>query len=217
MKLKDLLEQHGNGPISLGKSYKFGLWDVYDKLAFIQRRDDFPARTKNNWGGTLHFNVKPTANKLIFGPGLYAWSHPDFGDFYIGISSVNSEARWVTHVRKLIDHCGPKTKSINPFPKKWQQFVQEFVDRGYQIEDLDNIQIRFWPIPNPSTSDFLSKEDIAKFKRDLEAIEKRIVKFFNPYCNHASKKYEFDTTKWKDSDGKVKFRSSTRFPEPRKK
>ena len=192
MKLSSLIEQHGNGPITLGDKFIYNIWDIFQKNKFIQRKPNKPPRTKNNWGGTLDFSFRRDRPAIVNSAGIYAWSHPDFGYFYIGISARKSHNRWKTHVAKLIDHCNANGPGSNPFPVKWQQFVQRFVDLGYRIEDLDKVQIRFYPIPVPT--------DTADFKKYLEAIEHRIVLKLNPACNK-----EYDPTK----------PSTTRFPEPK--
>ena len=181
-------------PVSLGEKFEYSIWDIFDKGDFIQRDPNKPARKKNDWGGTVYFNFKDPLPEKVDGPGIYAWSHPAFGYFYIGISAVDSSARWKTHVAKLVDHCAAGT---GPFPFKWQEFIQEFANSGYMIEDLNDVRIRFYPIPRPVIVGLSTKETTNEFRRYLAAIETHIVSKLNTACN---KEYNSNKT------------SSTKFP-----
>jgi hypothetical protein len=196
MKLQNLFEakakkyNYKEVPVSLGKKLEYGIWDIFDKKAFTQHDNNKPPRIKNDWGGTLHFDFKDILPAGVDGPGIYAWSHPVFGYFYVGISAVNSSKRWKTHVAKLVDHCAIGT---GPFPIKWQEFIQKFANSGYSIEDLNDVRIRFYPIPRPVIDGLTTHE----FRKYLEAIETHIVSKLNTACNK-----EYDLSK----------PSATKFP-----
>ena len=167
--------------ISLGRSVKYPFFSIFD---VVQQK--VPVQP----GLKVRFKKKQHLPPEVLQSGIYAWSHPDWGYFYVGIASKNNfRERWYKHIQKLLDQCTSAKQMAN-----WQQFSQKFFASGYGIDDLKNITLRFFPIP-PDLGD-----DPVTFKKKLKAIEDRIVAALNPACN-----FEHDPTR----------RSSTKYPAAR--
>ena len=122
--------------------------------------------------------------------GIYVWFHPDFGHFYVGIAGSNNfTERWNKHIQKLLNQCSSAKQM-----KNWAKFSNEFISRGYGIDDLKDITLKFYPIADTSML------DRKVFKKDLERLEGRLITMLNPACN---------------SQFKADKKSSTRYPEVR--
>lgn len=167
--------------ISLGRSVRYPFFSIFD---VVQQK--VPGQP----GLKIRFKKKTQLPPEVLQSGIYAWSHPDWGYFYVGIASKNNfRERWYKHIQKLLDQCTSAAQMQN-----WQQFSQKFFAAGYGMDDLKDITLRFFPIP-PDLGD-----DPVTFKNKLKAIEDRIVAVLNPACN-----FEHDPTR----------RSSTKYPPPR--
>jgi len=130
--------------------------------------------------------------------GIYIWTHPEFGIFYVGIVGAELKQRWSSHIQKIMGRLkdqGDSDSQGNPrsrAPKKWIQFSKEFLSpEGSQMmisdeqlmKELGSISVSFYPINRPEgvgTSTVKpgerGKEDYKRWKKGLEAIEKRIVR-----------------------------------------
>lgn len=163
----------------LGKRLKFNFFDIFSLV-----------RVKEN--GKLQISVNRNRPAEVRNrSGVYLWSHPDFGYFYVGIASRdNVMQRWNAHTQKLLDNCSSAKQMAN-----WKTFAGRFRDAGYGIDDLKNITLHFFPMA--SKNDF---EDLEAWKLYLKTIETRINTLLNPACNA---EHRFDTP------------SSTRYPKPR--
>lgn len=150
--------------IALGKSVEYNFYDIYDVVepyankpgVKIRLRKDRPAETRGK-------------------SGIYVWYHPRWGYFYVGIAAANNFVdRWHKHIQKLLDRCTNAKQMHN-----WKQFADLFAANGYSHDDLQDVILRFYPI-----ADATQIEDRAQFKKELEKIETRIVKWLNPACNY---------------------------------
>jgi hypothetical protein len=167
--------------ISLGRSVRYPFFSIFDLVQ--QRQDGRP-------GLKIRFQKKRQLPPEVLQSGIYAWHHPDWGYFYVGIASKNNfRERWYKHVQKLLDQCTTAKQMRN-----WKEFSTKFTAAGYGIEDLKDITLRFFPIP----ADLGDSPEI--FKQKLGTIEDRIVAILNPACN-----YQYDPTR----------PSSTKFPTQR--
>lgn len=146
----------------LGKSIKHKFFDIFSLV-----------RVKEN--GRLQINLNRNRPTEVKRSGIYIWHHPDWGYFYVGIAAAdNFTERWNKHIQKLLDNCSSAKQMTN-----WKAFATRFYEAGYGIDDLEDINFRFYPIA--SRSDFPGKE--AEFKKYLSDIEARIVAMINPACN----------------------------------
>lgn len=167
--------------ISLGRSVRYPFFSIFDVVQ--QKVPGTP-------GLKVRFKKKQHLPPEVLQSGIYAWYHPDWGYFYVGIASKNNfRERWYKHIQKLLDQCTSARQMAN-----WQQFSQKFFAAGYGIDDLKDITLRFFPIP-PDLGD-----DPETFKKKLGTIEDRIVAVLNPACN-----YQHNPAR----------PSSTRYPAPR--
>jgi len=167
--------------IQLGRSVRYPFFSIFD---VVQQK--VPGQP----GLKIRFKKKQNLPPEVLQSGIYAWSHPDWGYFYVGIASKNNfRERWYKHIQKLLDQCTSATQMRN-----WQQFSQKFFAAGYGMDDLKDITLRFFPIP-PDAGD-----DAVTFKRKLGDIEDRIVSVLNPACNY---QHQSDRP------------SATRYPQPR--
>ena len=164
--------------IALGRSVKYNFFDVFASVTprenkpgvSISIRKDRPAETRKS--------------------GLYAWYHPTWGYFYVGIAAAdNFTERWNKHIQKLLDMCTSAKQMHN-----WQEFAMKWKSAGYGIDDLKDITLRFFPIT--TRADYQGDN----LKDELRAIETRIVRLINPACN-----FEYNPTK----------PSATKFPTSR--
>lgn len=144
----------------------------------------------------LKWNSK--AKELFDTPaGIYIWTHPKFGIFYIGIMGSDLEQRWTSHVTKMLGRYkdqGKKDSQGNPrsrAPVNWVKFSQDLLSKeGSQIKitseqaakELSDISVSFYPINKPEGVGTSFKkpgergyEDYDRWKKGLEAIEKRLV------------------------------------------
>ncbi len=151
--------------IRLGSSVSYPFFSIFDVVQ--QRQDGRP-------GLKIRFQKKKNLPPEVMQSGIYAWRHPDWGYFYIGIASKNNfRERWYKHIQKLLDQCTSAKQMHN-----WKEFSIKFFQAGYGIEDLKDITLRFYPIPaDPG-------DDPTTFKAKLSAIEDRIVARLNPACNY---------------------------------
>lgn len=150
--------------ITLGRSVRYPFFSIFDIVQ--QKVPGVP-------GLKVRFKKKQHLPPEVLQSGIYAWYHPDWGYFYVGIASKNNfRERWYKHVQKLLDQCTSAKQMAN-----WQVFAQKFFAAGYGIDDLKNITLRFFPIP-PDSGD-----DPVTFKNKLKTIEDRIVAALNPACN----------------------------------
>ena len=142
----------------LGRSVRYPFFQVFD---IVQQRPDRP-------GLKIRFRRdRPAESKQS---GIYVWYHPDWGYFYVGIAAAdNFTERWYKHVQKLLDQCTTAKQMAN-----WKSFADKFAQQGYNIDDLKDITLIFFPRPNPGSS---------TFKQELKNIETRIVRMINPMCN----------------------------------
>ena len=167
--------------ITLGRSVRYPFYSIFD---VVQQRDPQQPGLK------VRFRKKSQLPPEVLQSGIYAWYHPDWGYFYVGIASKNNfRERWYKHVQKLLDQCTTAKQMRN-----WKTFADKFFAAGYGIDDLKNITLRFFPIPSDLG------DDLATYKKKLGAIEDRIVAVLNPACN-----YQHDPSR----------PSSTRYPEPK--
>lgn len=155
----------------LGRSVKYPFYSIFNAV-----------RSKTSGG--LSISLRKDRPAETRQSGIYVWYHPDWGYFYVGIAAAdNFTERWNKHIQKLLDQCTSAKQMRN-----WQTFSQKFAAAGYGIDDLKDITLRFYPRPNTGSP---------TFKKDLEALETRIVSTINPMCNK-----EYDPSK----------PSSTRIP-----
>jgi GIY-YIG catalytic domain len=167
--------------IALGRSVRYPFFSIFD---VVQQK--VPGQP----GLKIRFQRRGKLPPEVMQSGIYAWHHPDWGYFYVGIASKNNfRERWYKHIQKLLDQCTSAAQMRN-----WKQFADRFAAAGYGMDDLKDITLRFFPIP-PDLGD-----DPETFKRKLGAIEDRIVAALNPACN-----YQHDPTR----------PSSTKYPQPR--
>ena len=112
--------------ISLGRSVRYPFFSIFD---VVQQK--VPGQP----GLKVRFKKKQHLPPEVLQSGIYAWSHPDWGYFYVGIASKNNfRERWYKHIQKLLDQCTSAKQMAN-----WQQFSQKFFAAGYGIDDLKNI------------------------------------------------------------------------------
>jgi hypothetical protein len=157
--------------IALGRSVRYPFYSIFD---VVQQK--VPGQP----GLKIRFKKKTQLPPEVLQSGIYAWSHPDWGYFYVGIASKNNfRERWYKHVQKLLDQCTSAKQMAN-----WQEFSQRFFAAGYSIDDLKDITLRFFPIP----ADMGDSPE--QFKKKLGDIEDRIVRIINPACN-----YQYDPTR----------------------
>lgn len=123
----------------------------------------------------LNYSFKKlTAVPELQQPGIYIWSTPDVGIFYVGINGVDKglKQRASAHIDKIL---GRPRGAPNTFPQNWRKLSQAMVkhskeDSSKVQDDLDSIHISYIPIPTAT-------------KQDLEKKEKRFIKYLNPYAN----------------------------------
>jgi len=119
---------------------------------------------------------KQTAKSVLQQKGLYIWTHPTFGIFYVGIARAdNLGQRWDAHTQKLLN------RAKVYYPKRWKEFAQIFLAQGVSAldssqvaKDLEGIKIYFYPINKPGN---ITDKDYA---RAIEDLETRIEARWNP-------------------------------------
>ena len=165
----------------------------------------------------LSIKKKPQAElpDEMFWAGLYAWWHPNFGYFYIGIHFGKTENvrtkkintnykndmsdRWNKHIQKLMNNLNSQTQQ----GKKWKAFSKRFRDLGYGSEDLKDIEIHIIPVAKRSDYPPGEAYDI-EFQREIEKLEKELIYKHNTAANseHDPERYSItrygDTLKTKD-------------------
>ena len=164
--------------IALGRSVRYPFFSIFD---VVQQK--VPGQP----GLKVRFKKKQHLPPEVLQSGIYAWSHPDWGYFYVGIASKNNfRERWYKHVQKLLDQCTSAKQMAN-----WQQFSQKFFAAGYGIDDLKDVRLRFYPIT--TVAQHGNKEVL---KKELETIEDRIVAWLNPACNYQHKPDQPSATRY---------------------
>ena len=133
----------------------------------------------------LTITWKRESKPILQQKGIYIWTHPQFGIFYLGIARAdNLDQRWDAHIQKLLN------RAKVTYPRRWREFAQLFlaqgvssVDSSRAMDDLAPIKIYFYPVNKPAD---MSDEDYAKAIEDLET---RIEARWNP---RAQGKYKPD-------------------------
>ena len=122
----------------LGRSVRYPFFQIFD---IVQQRPDRP-------GLKIRFRRdRPAESKQS---GIYVWYHPDWGYFYVGIAAAdNFTERWNKHIQKLLDQCTSAKQMAN-----WKIFADKFAQQGYNLDDLKDITLRFYPRPNPGSPTF---------------------------------------------------------------
>lgn len=126
--------------------------------------------------GELSVNKKPQANSILRQSGIYIWTHPKYGIFYVGIAAKNNlEQRWGAHINKLLG-----TAAICP-TGNWKEFSTIFlagsgghIDTAIPEKELEGVKLYFYPVPKREGQ---SDEE---YKKDLEDTEDRIARRWNP-------------------------------------
>ena len=131
--------------------------------------------------GRLKISIRRDRPSVVKKSGIYIWSHPVFGYFYIGIAAKNNfTQRWNMHIQKLLDNCSSAQQMTN-----WKSFADRFAAAGLGIDDLKDIQFTIYPITDTTT-----QSNSIQFKRELEILESRLISILNPMCNG-----EYDPTR----------------------
>ena len=179
--------------------------------------DIYRAVTPNDGKAGLSINKRSKAElpDEMFNAGIYAWWHPKFGYFYIGIHSgktqrkpggpINTDYvndmsdRWNKHIQKLINNLNPGTS----MGEKWKAFSKRYKDLGFGLEDFKDIEIHLWPIAKRSDYPPGEAHDM-EFRKELEKIERELIYKHNTAANseHDPERYSItrygDTLKTKD-------------------
>ena len=75
---------------ALGKSVRYAFYDIFS-LVEINNKGGLKIRLRRD---------RPAETKLS---GIYVWSHPHFGYFYVGLAAANNfTERWNKHIQKLL-------------------------------------------------------------------------------------------------------------------
>jgi hypothetical protein len=153
--------------IKLGRSVRYPFYSIFSA---VTQRDGKPG---------LSIGLRKDRPAEVKKSGIYVWHHPDWGYFYVGIAAAdNFTERWNKHIQKLLDQCTSAKQMRN-----WKEFATKFKNAGYGIDDLKDVTLRFFPIT--SVADYGG--DRAQLKKELEALETRIVSMINPACNREYK------------------------------
>lgn len=138
--------------------------------------------------GLLKYNTSNLKNRSELGnAGIYIWSHPNFGIFYIGINSKGAdglEQRWLAHIDKLVN----RLRSSTGYTLGWHEFSNLFIkhslnDVSKVNDDLAEVRVTYIPLANPK-----DYEDRTQLKKELADIEDRLIDKALPFAN---KEYRF--------------------------
>lgn len=171
-KLIDLLEDLGL-PV---KSKSGGEFRVPEKRQEY-RLLDLVTVSKGN-GKYYKVTKKPGAKAILGQSGIYIWSHPNFGKFYVGIASKNNlDQRWTAHLNKLMGSWSAPTVNWKQFSDLFLAGVRDQIDLVDPNQDLKDIRLFFYPCEKrPGQSD-------AEFKKELQDLESRIIGKWNTRTN----------------------------------
>ena len=140
--------------------------------------------------------------------GIYVWSHPQFGIFYIGLNAAAKAKKGLnqraeSHVRKLLNRLYKESE----YTVAWEKFSNMLVKHSKEDinkfrDDLDQVQITYFPLADIQDYEKqgLNQRDMY---HDIERIEHKAIRRLNPYANKEYHKPE--------NIGK---KSVTRLPEP---
>ena len=152
----------------LGKRRAFAFTDVFQLPTLRPDGQGLRIRTRRD---------RPQATRQS---GLYAWYHPRWGIFYVGIAAANNYTeRWNKHIQKLLDQCRTAKQMRN-----WAEFSRLWKAAGMFIDDLADVWLITWPRPHPGT---------VEFKQDLLDLEARLRHRLNPRANS---EYDADRPSW---------------------
>lgn len=138
--------------------------------------------------GLLKYNTASLKSKPELGnAGIYIWSHPDFGIFYIGINSKGVDGlkqRWLAHIDKLVN----RLHSGTGYTKGWHEFSKLFIKHSLEDvskvnDDLAEVRLTYIPLANPK--DYADRRQL---KKELADIEDRLIDKILPFAN---KEYRF--------------------------
>jgi hypothetical protein len=73
----------------------------------------------------------------------------------------------------------------------WKQFADRFRAAGYGIDDLKDVQLRFYPITTVA-----QHGNQSQLKAELKAIEDRLTAWLNPACNYQYKADQPSATRY---------------------
>jgi hypothetical protein len=141
-----------------------------------------------NKNGLLKYNTASLRSKTELGnAGIYIWSHPDFGIFYIGINSKGVdglEQRWLAHIDKLVNRLRVGTG----YTHGWHEFSKMFIKHSTEDvskvnDDLAEVRLTYIPLANPK--DYADRRQL---KKELADIEDRLIDKILPFAN---KEYRF--------------------------
>ena len=169
--------------LTLGRSVKYPFYEIF---ALVKQRDGKPG---------LSIKLKKDRPAETKKSGIYVWHHPHWGYFYVGIAAAdNFTERWNKHIQKLLDQCTSAKQMHN-----WREFATKFKTAGYGIDDLKDITLRFFPIT--TVAEFGG--DKAQLKKELEALETRIISMINPACNSEYRSDKPSATKFPSAKPEV--------------
>jgi len=129
----------------------------------------------------LAYTVDKIVNNPEFQqPGIYVFSHPDFGIFYVGLNGVavgkqknkGVAQRWQSHLDKMLDRTKIGRSAQTAAWKKFSTVVAQHsrTDISKAADDLDQIMITYIP--------FTGSEE------ELDRRETRLRQRLNPYANY---------------------------------
>lgn len=141
-----------------------------------------------NNNGLLKYNTSSLRSKPELGnAGIYIWSHPDFGIFYIGINSKGAdglEQRWLAHIDKLVNRLRVGTGYTHGWHEFSKMFIKHSMDDISKVnDDLSNVRLTYIPLANPK--DYADRKQL---KKELADIEDRLIDKILPFAN---KEYRF--------------------------
>lgn len=138
--------------------------------------------------GLLKYNTASLKSKPELGnAGIYIWSHPDFGIFYIGINAKGVdglEQRWLAHIDKLVN----RLRNSTGYTSGWHEFSKLFIKHSMEDvskvnDDLAEVRLTYIPLANPK--DYADRKQL---KKELANIEDRLIDKILPFAN---KEYRF--------------------------
>lgn len=147
--------------------------------------------------GLLKYNVSRLRKlKAELRPGIYIWSHPDWGIFYIGINAKGvkgAEQRWLAHADKLLN----RLRASTGYTRGWHEFSDLFVVHSREDileaeKDLEQVTITYLPLREMASDPAGYKV----LKKELASIEDQLIDFFNPFAN---KEYRYTRNQNKPS------------------
>jgi len=147
-------------------------WRILDLIDIVPKKGD---------KGTLNYAMDKLAKIPEFQKsGIYVWSHPDFGIFYVGLngSPVDPNGkkekgvgqRWTAHIDKMLNRLRSEAGRTQAWTDLSKLIAQHSVSDVNKVkDDLADISVSYIPFEGS--------------KEELHSREQRLINKLNPYAN----------------------------------